>query len=539
VGGLSLALLAAAPPAAAQDPGARPGDLAGWIRRQDEQLVGGAADRALAEARDRAAKEPKSAEACFLLGRVLGNTGKLEEAKAQFEAALALDADCSPALRAMAKIHLQRREFETAVCEAQRAWDVDPTPEGRFILVKVLTAKGDRAAAHRLLEEGLKKDPADNDLRFLYSTLLCSEGLYRDAEREVRQVLANVPDHAPAFQVLIEILSNTGRRVDAAAEFKEAIKRDPKNAGLRVFCRDFLVEGKDLAGAADQMEEVLKLDISPEGRVRAKADIAALRAAADRSTGPRGAAEQDDLDEGDVLRRLQSKVVEERRGALELLLQHRLNFIPLAALRCAGDEDDTVRLYAVRLIGKNPDDANVGLLDVVLFHGGKKDPSIAVRVQAVTALGRINSPASLPVLVRALEEPEPEMVRATLAALRDSPAGKSFVDDPGAVGPPDFEAVRARVAKWWFEDPTAGQWRRKAAEAIGRGEARNLGLAAYLIPWVEEEDAGIRAAMLECMALLTKDDAWRSTATGTRQERTAARDRAFAVLAELQKPVKK
>ncbi len=540
---LAFALLAPSLPASAEEPGPPPGDLAGWIRRQDRQLAGGAAAGAIAEARERLAREPKSAEACYLLGRVLANTGKLDEGKAQFDAALALDANYGPAWRGMAKYHLLRKDGETAVREAQKAWDIDPTPEGRWILVNALVAKGDRAAAHRVLEEGLKKDPADNDLRYLYATLLSSEGLLRDAEREFRQVLANLPDHAPARQALIEILSNTGRRDEAVVECREAVKRAPKDPDSQFLLGklvQFLLGEKDYSRAAALMEGILAADLPPDLRERAEKSLKAFRSALDQPQAAGSGEDPPDIDEKDLLKKLESRAVEERRGALETLLLHKLYYVPYGVVRCVWDEDETVRLYAVRLIGRNGDESLVGMLDALLFGPGKTEASPAVRVQAVRALGRIHSAASLPVLLGVITETEPEMLRAALQAFRDSPAGKSFVDDPDALVPPgEVEAVKGRVAKWWFEDPTALQWRCKAAEEIAQGGFWNLKLASRVVVWVDEERPRVRAAMLDCMALLTKDDSWRSLPTGTKEERAAAKERASAALVALLNPVKK
>ncbi len=534
---LALVLAAAAPGAAAQERGSFPTDLDGWMERQDRMIDGGEGSRALAEAKERVSKEPKSAEARFLAGRILLAAGTIDEAKANFEEAIALDANYPAAWRGMAECHLSRKEYDTAAREARKARELDPSTAATVLLVNVLMQKGDRNEAQTLLEEGVRKNPDDNRLRFLYAHLLRVVGLLQDAERELRQVLAKEPAFVPAWQELASLLVSTGRREGAGAELKEAVRKNPVNLGLRRVYVTHLVDGREFGAAADQMESVLLLDLPPQQRRAVEEDLRRLRSE-DEKASKAAAGEKDSpvVGEKEILEKLGSKSAEDRLDALRTLARAPLLFVPFEVSRCTVDDDERVRLAALRILARYPADRHVGLLDLVLFHLGKgRDPSMAVRTAAIRTLGKNPSPAALPVLVRALDDPEPEILGAVLLAFRDGPAAKSFVDDPEAPVPEaERTAVRARIAKWWFEDPTANLWRRKAAEAIGRGGSPNLGLAVHVVPWVEEEDPGIRAAVLSCLAALTGDEGWRTTPTGTPEERKAVRERAFAEIARLQ-----
>lgn len=519
---LLLLLLAAALPAAAEE--GEPADLAGRMRRQDALVEGGRAGEALAEARARVQREPRSPEALYLLGRLLGNTGKLEEARARFEGALELDINYAPAWRGMALVHLRKKEYETASREARRAFDIAPDAESRVLLVQCLLEKGDRAGAHRLLQEELAARPGDNDLRSFYATVLFNERLYQSAEKELRQVLAAAPDHLPARQTLVFLLLNTGRPDEATAECREAVRRTPGDPQFRLLLRDLLVEREAYAEAAGVMEEVLRLELSAADRAKAEADLKALRsAAAAPSPGKAPTPEE-------VLQRLQSPDVLRRREAARLLWEADLSFLPDEVVRRITDPDETVRIFVVRLLGRHGSASAAGLLEVLLFHPRDRDASVRVRAHAAEALGAIGGPAALPVLLRAVEEPEPDVLRGALLGIR-SVTGKSLVEDPYAPVPEaERPAVRERYRRWWMEDPTGRHWRRKAALAAGASNMRSL--AQYVIPWLEEEDASIRGAVLEAVATLTKDPSWRSVPTGTAEERRAAREKAAAAVME-------
>ena len=296
-----------------------PRDLSGWMRRQDAQAERGEGDRAVAEARERAGREPKSPEALFLLGRVLGNAGKIDEARANFQAALDADPNYSPGWRGMALVHLREKEFETAAREARRAYELEESPENRVLLVQALYEKGDRPGAYRLLQEALAKSPGDDDLRAFYATRLLNEGLFRDAEREIRQVLASDAGHPAARQMLVAVLLNTGREDEAVSECRDLVRRNPKEPGVRVKLYELLVGLKDYAGAASALDDLLKLELPADFRAKAERLLVDMRAAAGKKAAVPGPGLAAELDEKEILRQLESKDVETRRAAMRTL----------------------------------------------------------------------------------------------------------------------------------------------------------------------------------------------------------------------------
>jgi len=213
---------------------------------------------------------------------------------------------------------------------------------------------------------------------------------------------------------------------------------------------------------------------------------------------------------------------------MRLLWESDLEGLPVEAFRLIQDPDDAVRLYAARLIGRYGTESAAGLLEVLLFHPRDRDPSTAVREAAAEALGRIGGRAALPVLFRALEEPEPEVLRGAILGIRRV-TGKCFVGDPWAPVPAaERAALRARYARWWMEDPTGRFWRRRCAAAAGDSGMRSL--VQYVIPWIAEEDPAIRAAVLDGVARLKRDPSFRDLPTGTAEERAKAREACYGAL---------
>jgi HEAT repeat protein len=149
---------------------------------------------------------------------------------------------------------------------------------------------------------------------------------------------------------------------------------------------------------------------------------------------------------------------------------------------------------------------------------------------AALSIGRIGGKAALPVLFRAVREPEPEVLRSAILGIRRV-TGKCFVEDPYAPVPEaERDAVRARYREWWMENPTGRYWRRKSAAAAGESGMRSL--VQYVIPWIREDDPAMRAAVLDAMVRLRGEPAWRDLPTETAEEREAALRSAFEALAE-------
>jgi len=513
-------LLAAAAAAPAQE--AAPPDLAASVRRQDALMERGDGEKAIEEARARLAREPGSPDALYLLGRVLGNSGKVEEARVQFEAALEADPRHAPSWRGMALCHLQREDRDRALEEARRAFEIGRDAESLQILVHVLFARGERPAAYRLLEEEIGKSPKDTRLRRVLAGLHFQEGNFREGEKELRQVLAVEPDDAEVRSMLATALVRMGRQEEAIAECREALRRKPRD--VRMLRRLYMlhIDRKELAEAASVMEKVLECDIAPEQRTQIQETLKELRMAVANGPAPEAEADPKDLAE-----KLDSPDPAVRREAMRVVWEQ--GFRGAKVLRMVLDGDETVRTYAVKVIGRNRVPGTASVLEALLYAPAKPEPSAVVRAQAALALGEIGDPAVLPVLVRCVaEEADGEVLRSALLALRKV-TGKSFAEDPEAPLPEEGRAkVREACRAWWSDHPTGKLWRRKAAAAAG--DLKEPSLARYCVPWVSEDDPAMRAAALDALARLTGDASWRESPTETAEQRIAVLERALALL---------
>ena len=522
---LALALAIPAAAARAEEPAA-PVGLEALMRRQDEQIGRGEAAAAVAEARERLARDGNDPEARYLVGRALALSGDRDGARAQFGAALDIDPRYAPGWRGMAGIHILAKDYEAAVRDARKAWEYGGDGESLRVLVTALYRKGDRAAAHALLAEELGRRPGQTDLRLLFAGILFEDGNLQEAEREARQVVAAVPEGVEGRQILVMVLYRTGQKAAAIAECRELLRRSPKDVQFLVLLRDLLVEQREFSDAAAVMEQLLACELPDDLRARAVENLKQLRLAA---AAPK---EGTPIDRKELPEMLKDEDPEKRREAMRVIVDQGLVFTHEGTLlRLLSDKDETVRLYAIRLVGRSGRPEHAWILDLLLFHPDDKEDSEHMAARAAEALGDLGGAEGLPVLFRCVAlRPEEPVLRASLGSIRKI-TGRSFLEDHDAAIPEAArEGVKAEAARWWAEHPTGRHWKRKAAAAIGG--MKQGALMRYVVFWVADDDAATRAAALDALASFTGDPKWRDAPTETIEQRTAVLERAAALMKE-------
>jgi Flp pilus assembly protein TadD len=499
------------------------------MRRLDLRISRGEDEKALEEAHARVAKEPNSAEAHFLLGRVLGGVGKVEEARVEFQTALDFDPKFGQAWGGMALYHFTKKEWDKALREADRAHELSPSRELRELKAEILFGKGDRAGAYKIVVDSLQEDPADIRMRLLYAQVLESDGRVADAEKEYRALVAAEPTFFNARLRLVEILWRRGDKASrdrAIEECRAGLRAVPKSMRIRQLLVSLLIRREEFALAADVMDGMLGLDLPAADKKTIQFEIRRLRREAELPRKPKTPTADE------VLKKIDSESVEERREVLQFLCEQE-NLapyeVPHAAYRRIKDEDELVRRYATRLWLRIQRPDVIEVLDEILF-GGQRESSTATRFEVVEALGHIGSPAALPTLVLALNEEDPDTVRAAIEGIA-LVAGKCFVDDRTATpAAADLKAIRERYARWWLEEPAGRFQRRKAAAAIATHDLRFM--APYVVLWITDGDEELRKAVLDCIARLTGNAEWRDEDTSTPEAREALKTRLTEAIGE-------
>lgn len=165
------------------------------------------------------ARAPESPVGQYHLGRVLLEAGKLEEAVASFERAIAINQAFEPAYLALASLYEARQERDKAVGILQKYLrNVNPRNRDiRHHLVRLYVAAKDYRGATKELDELLVQDPADLDAHLRLALIQGEQKDYakaidrltvilkaRPAELKVRDYLGYLYEEAKEPQKAIE-----------------------------------------------------------------------------------------------------------------------------------------------------------------------------------------------------------------------------------------------------------------------------------------------------------------------------------------------
>lgn len=177
---------------------------------------------ALAEQAHRKAVEldPNDASASVQLGRLLTYTGRLREARAEFERARALDPYSATASGWVARLMDLTGDLDEAIAESRRALEIDSlNPPTLFSAVQSYLRKGDTATARRLTDRLVTHVPSWRVAAGLLQALVGDrQAAVRAIEEEERQARAEGRDP----RMLLMPLLGMGDTARVLAELERA-----------------------------------------------------------------------------------------------------------------------------------------------------------------------------------------------------------------------------------------------------------------------------------------------------------------------------
>ncbi len=232
--------------------------------RLEEQ---GEADQAIAMFRDLTRLRPGDTQYLSCLGKALKSRGRVQEASAVLEAAVA---------RARAEIgrypdnpdaHLsayvalfQLRRFAEAAAEARAMVRLVPgSALAHNNLGEALSELGRPAEAITEFQASMRLDPDWHLVHYNLADELHGQGKPEQAIAEYRHSLRLDPDFAAAHNNLGEVLIRQGKPDEAAAEFREAIRIKPNHAFAHGNLAVVLVNQGKLDEALEELRAALRI----------------------------------------------------------------------------------------------------------------------------------------------------------------------------------------------------------------------------------------------------------------------------------------
>ena len=171
-------------------------------------------------------------EALVLRGCLLSMHGRAQESLADFEHALAQQADFGTLFHYAQALRALDRQADAASA-LLRALDLEPgNIDARAALADVLAAQGDAAGSAAALERVLAERPAWPDALFNYGCMLRKLRRLPEAATAFRRAIAQQPDHARAYQMLGAVLVGQSLSDQALEVYREGRLKCPQDEGL-------------------------------------------------------------------------------------------------------------------------------------------------------------------------------------------------------------------------------------------------------------------------------------------------------------------
>jgi Tfp pilus assembly protein PilF len=177
------------------------------------------------------ASSPASPSSRAELGAALLEGELIDEATAELDAALALDASNVDALVALSRAHLRRKDIKSAgrTLESAVARGVD-SARVYAALADVYEAGGYVENAIPAMRLAIARDPRNESYRLRYGLLLNDTKAPAAAVIRVREALNEFPNSSPLWLALGIAQMGDGKSDDARKSFGRALELDPRSA---------------------------------------------------------------------------------------------------------------------------------------------------------------------------------------------------------------------------------------------------------------------------------------------------------------------
>jgi predicted O-linked N-acetylglucosamine transferase (SPINDLY family) len=244
------------PPAAKPAPATGDAIRAGFEHHQ-------AGDLAAAEGayRDGLALSPDRSDGHYLLGSLLGQSGRLDEALEHLEEAVRLDPSMAAARLDMGNVfRVQGRPWD-AEAAYRSAIGIDAAFSAAYRnLADLLGEQGRVDEAIECLNDCTTSSSDDADIHFMLADLLLSRDRHEEACRSYRAGLEIAPGIAAAHNNLGASLRRLSREGEALACFEEALRIDPDLADAHMNLADILQSRGSVDQAIDHFRAAADLD---------------------------------------------------------------------------------------------------------------------------------------------------------------------------------------------------------------------------------------------------------------------------------------
>lgn len=227
-----------------------------------------------------------------LVGELAQIEGDFEAARAAFERAAVKDPDSSFVHDRLARLAWQLEDPETAILEAERAFELDPDSvrvrlflgrlyrlsrdlegldrvlrdaDGRpldadsaYALFQAAAERRDLAEAEKLAHTLIEIEPDQLRGTLALTSIHEEKREYAQAESTVRDALVAFPDHFLLYMRLAQIKRVQGDRAGEIAVYREVLEGHPQHYGILQRLGQAQIEGNDLEGGIATYRQIVE-----------------------------------------------------------------------------------------------------------------------------------------------------------------------------------------------------------------------------------------------------------------------------------------
>jgi tetratricopeptide (TPR) repeat protein len=219
-------------------------------------------DQALSRAREALQTNPNAEDAHLVTGQILVARGDFEEGRREFNEVLNLSPGDLTAHMELSKLHLTRREIDTAITVARDAVRLYPTSiPVRIALIDTLLARPDDAAKARQETETLAREypmspAAHAALGRYYLAVNNRPAAYKAFER----ALALDPGSVSTLSQVVAMDMSAGRSREARKRLATELEKRPRDLPLVMMAAKVMLAGRHYPQAEQLLRRVVELD---------------------------------------------------------------------------------------------------------------------------------------------------------------------------------------------------------------------------------------------------------------------------------------
>ncbi|HSD54202.1 MAG TPA: XrtA/PEP-CTERM system TPR-repeat protein PrsT [Burkholderiales bacterium] len=204
--------------------------------------------------------EPQNAEARYLLGVSLSESGDYVSAEKEFRRALEYGYPAERVYPRLAQSLVALGEFKKATAELEVVKLADPAAEAavKTTLAEAYLAQGQRDEARAAAAAALAAKPGYPQARVVQARIMAGARDLEGATKIADEVLASSPALPEALALKAELLIASGNPAEAAQVLTELVKARPYNSAARFTLISLLIDSKDYERAATEIAAMRK-----------------------------------------------------------------------------------------------------------------------------------------------------------------------------------------------------------------------------------------------------------------------------------------